>query len=162
MFTKEKRDRNDKCGMGKAFKGRAYFSCVLSYLGLFKELISFCSFWIITDSAEESPSRGSGMWQGCHNTSINNSWKACAARADFSPLPGCGMPGVPLGKEISQFQVLSWERLTPCALSFLQTGYRDLAQTLPEKLFQWPLPRRKGMAVFPSVMGSANSQLDRI
>lgn len=61
------------------------------------------SFWIITASAEEPPSRGSEMWQGCHNTSINNSWKACAVRADFSPLPGCGMPGVPLGKEISQF-----------------------------------------------------------
>lgn len=105
------------------------FQLRLSYLGLFKELIPFWSFWIITDSAEEPPSRGSGMWQGCHNTSINNSWKACAVGADFSPLPGCGMPGVPLGKEISQFQVLSWERLTLCTLSLLQTGYRDLAQT---------------------------------
>lgn len=113
--------------------GRAYFGYVLSYLGLLKELISFWSFRVITDSAEEPPSRGSGMWQGCHNTSINNSCKACAVRADFSPLPGCGMPGVPLGKEISQFQVLSWERLTLCILSLLQTGYRDLDQTCQKK-----------------------------
>lgn len=112
--------------IGQGFCGRADFSYVLSYLGPLEELISF---WIITDSAAEPPSRGSGMWQGCHNTSINNSWKACAVRADFSPLPGCGMPGVPLGKEISQFRVLSWERLTLCNLSLLQTGYRNLAQT---------------------------------
>lgn len=93
---------------GPGFHGRAYFSDVLSYLRLFKELISSWSFRVITGSAKEPPSRGSGLRQGCHITSRNNSWKACAVRADFSPLPGCGMPGVPLGKEIfSQLQVLS-------------------------------------------------------